>query len=100
MNSNMHPKSCGLTAELLVRYADGELSAADARRVADHLADCARCRAELELLGEYPVLKLGMTQAALDSGGGLLGGMCRRIVAGGRPVALLPLGVLQPGQHT
>ena len=51
MNSNMNPKSCDLTAELLVPYADGELSAADARRVADHLADCPDCRAELGLLG-------------------------------------------------
>ncbi len=51
MNSNINSKSCDLTAELLVAYADGELSAADARRVADHLADCPDCRAELGLLG-------------------------------------------------
>ena len=47
----MNNNSCDLTAELLVPYADGELSAADARRVADHLAGCPDCRAELALLG-------------------------------------------------
>jgi hypothetical protein len=34
----------------LTEYADGELPSADARRVADHLADCSDCRAEVQLL--------------------------------------------------
>jgi anti-sigma factor RsiW len=47
----MTDKTCIPIAELLVQYADGELPAADARRVAEHLADCPDCRAELRLLG-------------------------------------------------
>lgn len=46
----MTSTSCHPIAELLVQYADGELPAADARRVADHLTGCADCRAELRLL--------------------------------------------------
>ncbi|MHC4178718.1 MAG: anti-sigma factor family protein [Planctomycetota bacterium] len=47
----MTNKTCNRTAELLVQYADGELPADDARRVAEHLADCPVCRAEVRLLG-------------------------------------------------
>ena len=46
----MNDKSCNQTGELLVQYADGELPSADALRVADHLADCPDCRAEVQLL--------------------------------------------------
>ena len=46
----MTSKSCNSISELLTEYADGELPAADARRIADHLADCPACRAELRLL--------------------------------------------------
>ncbi len=46
----MTSKSCNSISQLLTEYADGELPAADARRVADHLADCPDCRAELRLL--------------------------------------------------
>lgn len=34
----------------LSRFADGELSAKRQRRVADHLADCARCRQEIAFI--------------------------------------------------
>ncbi len=47
----MTSKSCDPIGELLTAYGDGELSPADARRVADHLAECPDCRAELQLLG-------------------------------------------------
>ena len=46
----MTSKSCNSIIALLTEYADGELPAADARRVADHLADCPDCREELRLL--------------------------------------------------
>jgi anti-sigma factor RsiW len=46
----MNDRSCDAIAELLVGYADGELPADEARRVADHLAGCPGCRAELRLL--------------------------------------------------
>ena len=46
----MNDKPCSRIVGLLVDYADGELSAADHRRVAEHVAGCAGCRAELRLL--------------------------------------------------
>ena len=46
----MSDKSCDPTAELLVQYADGELSDDDSLRVAEHLARCPDCRAEVRLL--------------------------------------------------
>ena len=47
----MTNQSCESIGELLTAYGDGELAAADARRVAGHLAECPDCRAELQLLG-------------------------------------------------
>ena len=41
----------GLMRDLLPEYAHGVLGADDAARVAEHLAACATCRAELALLG-------------------------------------------------
>lgn len=41
----------GLMRDLLPEYAHGVLGAADAARVAEHLATCEMCRAELALLG-------------------------------------------------
>jgi len=41
----------GLMRDLLPEYAHGVLGAADAARVAEHLASCTMCRAELALLG-------------------------------------------------
>lgn len=46
----MTESSCGDIAELLVDYADGELSPADAFRVEAHLATCGDCRGELDRL--------------------------------------------------
>lgn len=40
----------GLMRDLLPEYAHGVLGADDAARVGEHLAACARCRAELALL--------------------------------------------------
>lgn len=37
----------GHLGELLSAYLDGELSAAEQRRVSDHIVSCARCRGEL-----------------------------------------------------
>lgn len=41
----------GLMRDLLPEYAHGVLGADDAARVAEHLAACATCRAELALIG-------------------------------------------------
>jgi predicted anti-sigma-YlaC factor YlaD len=46
----MSDTACKSFAELLVAYADGDLSGAEAERVAGHLAECAGCRSELRLL--------------------------------------------------
>jgi anti-sigma factor RsiW len=43
---------CERISGLLVDYSDGELGEEDARRVAEHLLDCADCRAEHELLND------------------------------------------------
>jgi len=48
----------GLMRDLLPEYAHGALAAADAARVAEHLAACAECRHEVVLLGR---LRDGMT---------------------------------------
>jgi len=46
----MSESTCNEIAELLVDYADGELSPADASRVEAHLATCGDCRGELDRL--------------------------------------------------
>ncbi len=46
----MTEQYCNTITDLLVPYADGELSEVEARWVADHLAGCPDCRAELRLL--------------------------------------------------
>ncbi len=46
----MNDKPCSRIVDLLVDYADGEVNAADRCRVAEHLAECVGCRAELRLL--------------------------------------------------
>ncbi len=46
----MSSQSCDTVRGLLVDYSDGELSAAEAGRVAAHLAECPECRSELRLL--------------------------------------------------
>jgi hypothetical protein len=45
-----------VSAEKLARSRDGELSRAAARRVATHLAGCARCRADADALAGLPAL--------------------------------------------
>ena len=43
-------KSCEQIAEMLVDYADGQLSASEARKVAGHLAKCETCRKTVKAL--------------------------------------------------
>jgi len=43
--------SCDAVRELLVLHAEGALDAAEGRRVAEHLAACADCRAEADRIG-------------------------------------------------
>lgn len=43
-------KSCKDIAEMLVDYADGQLSPSESSEVAEHLAKCERCRSILETL--------------------------------------------------
>ena len=45
MPAHMHP-----TARTLIAFLDGELEAADRRRVTDHLRTCADCRSELDYM--------------------------------------------------
>jgi anti-sigma factor RsiW len=43
-------KSCEQIAEMLVDYADGQLSASESRQVAEHLAKCEHCQSTLKAL--------------------------------------------------
>ncbi|MCD6362077.1 MAG: zf-HC2 domain-containing protein, partial [Armatimonadetes bacterium] len=43
-------RSCRAINNLLNAYLDGELTTEQARECEEHLAECARCRAELERL--------------------------------------------------
>ena len=43
-------KSCEEIREMLVDYADGQLSPSEANKVAEHLAECEHCREMLEAL--------------------------------------------------
>ena len=43
-------ETCDGFADLLIEFADEELSEGEARRVADHLAECPACQQELQLL--------------------------------------------------
>jgi len=43
--------SCDAVRELLVLHAEGDLDPAEGRRVAEHLAACADCRAEADRIG-------------------------------------------------
>lgn len=49
MNRMRGRLTCGETLELLQHYLDGGLTAADARRVAEHLDHCTRCDEESEI---------------------------------------------------
>src|SRR6476659_7105231 len=46
----------GHVTKLLTAYHHAELSVADRRRVEDHVASCARCRQELDTIGEMVAL--------------------------------------------
>lgn len=46
----MTQKSCNEIEEMLVDYADGELSPSELSQVAAHLAECERCRKTAEAL--------------------------------------------------
>ena len=43
-------RSCEEIREMLVDYADGQLSQSDSNRVAEHLAECEHCRKMLDAL--------------------------------------------------
>lgn len=43
-------KSCEKTAEMLVDYADGQLSLNESKEVAEHLAECEHCQRMMEAL--------------------------------------------------
>ena len=43
-------KSCEQITEMLVDYADGQLSAGESRQVAEHLAKCKHCQSTLKAL--------------------------------------------------
>jgi len=53
--------------ELLVDFADGELTVEQRHRVADHLAECPECRAELRLLERSLELAKSVWQQAVLS---------------------------------
>ena len=43
-------KSCEHFEQMLVNYADGQLSPSDSNKVAEHLAQCEKCRNVLDVL--------------------------------------------------
>jgi len=43
-------KSCEHFEQMLVNYADGQLSHSDSNKVAEHLAQCEKCRNVLDVL--------------------------------------------------
>lgn len=61
----MTNQECQSIANLLVPYADGELPESDVQLVAAHLAECADCRAELQLLEHSLELARSVWQEAV-----------------------------------
>ncbi len=61
MNRMRGRLTCGETLELLQHYLDGELTAEEARRVAEHLDHCTRCEEESEI---YRQIKKAIAAAA------------------------------------
>lgn len=59
---------CEEIKELLSEYVDGELSAADAASVEEHLAGCEACRAELEALRQTAALVRSLPRADAPQG--------------------------------
>lgn len=82
----MTEHDCQTIADLLVDYADGQLPAAQARPVEQHLAGCPACRRQVEQLGRSLELaqELWQQQADRAAAAGQPGrsrGWRRRIVA-------------------
>lgn len=64
----MNDNPCDACREQLVDFADGELTAADMRHVAEHLDACPACRAELRLLEQSLRLAQQVWDAAAPAG--------------------------------
>jgi anti-sigma factor RsiW len=62
----MPPNVCEQYPDRLVDYADGDLSAADARQVAEHLGACPACRRRLMALRQSLAATQGFWQARAD----------------------------------
>ncbi|MGO9112552.1 MAG: zf-HC2 domain-containing protein [Thermoguttaceae bacterium] len=89
----MNSEPCRVIGELLVDFADGELTVEQRHRVADHLAACAECRAELRLLERSLELAQSVWQEAALSRGEGIGPLLPAFE--GRP-KLAPAGRLRP----
>ena len=61
MNRLRGRMTCAETLELLQQYLDGELTAAEARAVAQHLDSCTRCDEESEI---YRQIKASISAAS------------------------------------
>lgn len=78
----MNPRKC--RNQNLGAFVDGELSGADRMRVSQHLAECGRCAAEAEALGELGnMLRSGADTSDPEPGAldGLAGGVISRVRA-------------------
>lgn len=82
MNSNL----CSDFRELLVDFADGELTAVEHRRVADHLDVCPECHAELRLLER----SLELARQAWEQSAPVDTEIVPRLPAGGRAPSMSP----------
>jgi hypothetical protein len=63
----MNSDPCSVIADLLVDFADGELTVEQRHRVADHLSTCPECRADLRLLERSLELAQSVWQQAAVS---------------------------------
>jgi anti-sigma factor (TIGR02949 family) len=61
MNRMRGRMTCAETLELLQLYLDGELTAEEARKVAQHLDHCTRCDRESDI---YHQIKTSITEAS------------------------------------
>lgn len=71
----MMSDACSAIQELLVDFTDGQLTDAQHRRVAEHLATCTDCEEELRLLRRSLELTLAAWQASLPIAGECAGNM-------------------------
>src|SRR5687768_13418473 len=67
----MTNESCAPLADLLVDYADGELSQAQAALIEDHLVHCSACRQSLQRLERSLDLARTVWQEAADHPGAI-----------------------------